>query len=200
MKAHSISMAARGHTDNTNISDKVSLREQAVAGLDELRVLDLFGGENRLWSHFDCARYYGIEIEKGKGQNLRADNLRVIHSLDLTGFNVIDADSYGIPANQIKALYENWDLQEGTVVIYTCITNRISALSKAVVGHFGLDAINRKAGTLIRMKSAELFYALLYDLGVRKVYRYITKAVTNYHKEYGYFVVGKCNQVRHEKA
>jgi len=184
-------MARTKHTDNTNSSYKVSLRAQATSALDELRVLDLFAGDNILWSAFKCARYYGIEKEKGKGRNLHADNLKVIGSLDLSQFNVIDADSYGIPANQLEMVFSNKTLRDGTVIIYTCITNRISALSKAVTIEFGLQKINRIAPTLIRGHSAELFHSFLYEKGVRKICRYTIRDGTSYYKEYGYFVVTK---------
>lgn len=95
LKAHSIK------TDNANETKKVSLRRQATAHLDSLRVLDLFAGKNVLWSHFETEKYYGVEKEKGKGKNLNADNIRIIARLDLSKFNVIDADSYGIPFNQL---------------------------------------------------------------------------------------------------
>ena len=65
----------------------------------------------------------GIEVVKGKGKNLNADNIRVIKSLDLSQFNVIDCDSYGIPLKQIEELYENPTLQDGTIIIYTAIGN-----------------------------------------------------------------------------
>lgn len=95
MKVHSTK------TDNFEIKSKIHLRQEAVKHLSELNVLDLFAGENKLWSSFEKNTYYGVEKEKNKGKNLYADNIRVIQSLDLSRFNVIDLDSYGIPFNQI---------------------------------------------------------------------------------------------------
>ena len=183
MKVHSTK------TDNASVGEKVSLRKRATGHLQELRVLDLFAGENVLWSKFDCARYYGVEKEKGKGRNLTADNLRIIESLDLSDFNVIDADSYGIPFNQIAALYENETLKDGTVIIYTCITNKMSKLSRRAVGHYNLSKIYKKCKTMIQGKARELYYAYLYENGVREVWLYNKKS--NFIKDYGYFIVDK---------
>lgn len=48
--------------------NKVALRKRAVESLDKLRVLDLYAGNNILWSNFDKEKYYGVEIQKGKGK------------------------------------------------------------------------------------------------------------------------------------
>ena len=183
MKAHSIK------TDNANIGKKISLRKQATAHLDNLRVLDLFAGNNVLWSHFDCTRYYGIEKEKNKGRNLTADNLRIIANLDLSGFNVIDADSYGIPFNQIVAIFENSTLTNNTVVIYTLITNKMSMLNKQCLKKFNIERLYKKCKVLMNGKAQELFESMLYENGVRKLF-YYTDSV-KFYKEYGYFIVDK---------
>lgn len=174
-------------TDNANIESKIHLRQLAVEGLDELRVLDLFAGKNKLWAGFDKTRYYGVEKVKGKGRNLHTDNIRVIESLDLSGFNVIDVDSYGIPANQIYELYQNATLQEGTVIVYTCITSKMSELNKCILDMFNLRDIYAKSKTMINGYAVDLFYGMLYDLGVREVCEYEIQA--NYDKHYGFFKV-----------
>ena len=84
------------YTDNANLEKKVALRKEAIRGLEELKVLDLFAGENLIWSKIKTDRYFGIESEKGKGKNLNVDNRRIIPVLDLRQFNVIDCDAYGI--------------------------------------------------------------------------------------------------------
>ena len=95
-RSKQLSTSGMGHsiqTDNAKLSEKVHLRKVATSHLNELKVLDLFAGENVLWSYFQCSRYYGVEQQKGKGKNLYADNRKVIPTIDLSGFNVIDIDS-----------------------------------------------------------------------------------------------------------
>lgn len=174
-------------TDNAQIESKINLRKIATSGLDELRVLDLFAGENKLWKSFDKARYFGVEKVNGKGKNLYTDNIRVIQSLDLSEFNVIDVDSYGIPANQIFELYQNDTLQKGTVVIYTCITNKMSALNKCILDMFNLRKIYTKSKTTMNGEAVDLFYGMLYNLGVREVCEYEIKSM--YDKHYGFFFI-----------
>lgn len=174
-------------TDNASVSSKVYLRKEATKHLSELRVLDLFAGENVLWSHFDKAKYYGVEKVKGKGRNLNCENMRVIASLDLSRFNVIDVDSYGIPFNQICALFANRTLRKGTVIIYTAITNKMSQLNKDAIRMFGLEKIYKKCKTLLNGRALEYFYGMLYENGIREVTEYEKKS--SFIKKYGYFVV-----------
>ena len=174
-------------TDNANIESKINLRRLATAKLNELRVLDLFAGENKLWASFKKARYFGVEKVKGKGKNLNTDNIRVIQSLDLSEFNVIDVDSYGIPANQIYELYQNDTLQKGTIIIYTCITNKMSWLNKRIFEMFNLHNIYAKSKTMINGYAVDLFHGMLYNLGVRDVTEY--QIHSRYEKYYGFFEV-----------
>ncbi len=180
MTVHSIK------TDNANLSHKVYLRRKATKGLKELCVLDCFAGENRIWSNFDCKKYYGIEKVKGKGKNLNADNERVLKSLDLSKFNVIDLDSYGIPVASLLNIFENATLKKGTVIIYTCIENAMSVLPKGLVKAFGLTEMYPKAPSLFNKRGHDLFYGLLYEYGVRKVTEY--RSDTSFEKTYGFFV------------
>ena len=183
MKVHSIK------TDNTCVYDKVYLRKIATNGIDNLRVLDLFAGENVLWSHFITEKYFGVEKVKGKGKNLNADNERVIASLDLSQFNVIDVDSYGIPFNQICEIFKNPSLKNGTVIIYTCITNKMSGLNRQCVEMFGIEKMYKKNKVLFNGLARELFYAMLQKYGVKEVFYY--RIEKNFSKDYGYFIVDK---------
>ena len=181
LRVHSIK------TDNASVPDKVFLRQKATENLAELRVLDLYAGENILWRHFETRRYYGVEIVKGKGKNLHGDCKRVIDALDLSGFNVIDCDSYGIPFGVILKIFGNKTLQKGTVIVYTAISNKMSGVSKECVKMFGLERIYKKSITLVAAKAHELFYAMLEKHKVKTVHYY--KVSGNFEKHYGYFVV-----------
>lgn len=180
MIAHSIK------TDNANISHKVYLRRLATKDLPELRVLDCFAGENRIWKNFETSKYYGIEKVKGKGANLNADNERVLAALDLSQFNVIDFDSYGIPCNVMQIAFENPTLRRGTVIIYTCIGNAMSTLPKSIVRSLGIERMYAKAPSLFNKHGDEYFYGMLSLHGVKRVYEYRVEG--SFKKRYGYFI------------
>lgn len=183
MKAHSIK------TDNFQIENKIKLRKKAVEHLKEVRVLDLFAGENRIWSQIKTDYYFGVEKEKGKGKNLNVDNLRVIENLDLSKFNVIDVDSYGIPFNQVSKIFKNKTLQNGTVIIFTCITNKMSGINKDCLKYYNLTKLYKKVKTLFNKYSRNYFYGFLYELGIKKVFKYTIEK--NFIKDYGFFFVDK---------
>lgn len=183
MKVHLI----RKKTDNANLAHKIFLRIQATANLEKLRVLDLYAGNNTIWNSFNCERYYGIEQVKGKGRNLHATNIKVIPNLNLESFNVIDADAYGTPYEQVELIFENKTLARGSVIIYTSIVAKLSSLTTACVEKNNLQKINKKARTLTALKTHELFYAMLAGYGISEVYKY--EEYNQYVKHYGYFYV-----------
>lgn len=148
----------------------------------------MFAGNNVLWSNFECEKYYGVEVVKGKGKNLNSDNVKVIASLDLSRFNVIDCDSYGIPMKQLEQIFVNPTLQPGTVVIYTCIGNAMSSLSSVTLDRFGVRDMYKKCKVLFNKKSVEFFCYYLYSQGIRSVREYEEESAT-FTKKYGYFIV-----------
>lgn len=181
-----LSNVHRDKVDNTSVPDKVFLRRKATEHLSSLRVLDLYAGENVMWSHFDTERYYGIEIIKGKGENLHGDCKKIIDSLDLSGFNVIDCDSYGIPFDVLLKIFSNKTLKKDTVIVYAAISNRLSGVSKECLKMFCLERMYKKAQVLIAEKAIELFYAMLEKHGIKVVHYY--KINDNFEKHYGYFI------------
>ena len=140
-----------------------------------------------MWSHFKTDRYYGVEILKGKGKNLNADYRRVIDSIDLSDFNVIDCDSYGIPFDVMLKIFNNKTLKKGTVIIYAAISNRLSGVSKKCLKMFGLENMYKRSQVLIAAKAIDLFYAMLERQGVKVICYY--KVEGNFTKHYGYFIV-----------
>lgn len=174
------------HTDNYEIGNKIRLRKRAIAHLDSVRVLDCFAGENKIWSRIKTDAYLGIEKEKGKGRNLCGDNRKIIPALDLSRFNVIDLDTYGVPAEQLIALYKNKTFQRGTVIIYTCIFGATCGISNALLDLFGMREIRDLGYMLTFGLHGELFNGLLAKLGVSRVWEYEVND-KGFSKRYGYF-------------
>lgn len=174
---------------NTHFATKRLLRRMATENLDQIRVLDLFAGENALWHNFDLARYYSVEKVKGRGKNIYGDNMKFIPSLDLGQFNVIDLDSYGVPVPQLNSIFENETLKPGTVILFTLIFNGVFRMNKCFQEYYNLNRISKKCSVILHCTMKGLFYDFLYRNGVRRV----TQAtyLDNYMKTYGFFVVEK---------
>ena len=174
-------------TDNKSIANKIFLRREATKHLGALSVLDLYAGNNVLWRNFEKEKYFGIEVIKGKGKNLNTDTRRVIDALDLSQYNVIDCDSYGIAFDIYKKILTNKSLRNGTVVIYTAIVNGFTQIQKEGMKMFGLEKMFHKCSTLFNPQGIEFFYGMLGNFGVDKVKYYEVKDA--YLKHYGYFTV-----------
>jgi len=176
----------RTQTDNKSFANKVFLRRQATQHLPELRVLDLFAGQNVLWQNIPSARYYGVEILPEKGANLNADAHQAIESLDLAAFNVIDCDTYGIPFALCRKLLQNPAVQPGTVILYTAICSVYTRVPNDCLALFGLQDLYPHAPGLFNRHAVSFFFDMLGKLGVCE-HRYYTTH-DSYKKHYGYFI------------
>jgi len=173
-------------TDNKSIGNKIFLRRQATAHLDELHVLDLFAGHNVLWKNIPTARYYGVELLADKGANLNADARRVIDSLDLSAFNVIDCDTYGIPFEVCRKILQNPSVQPSTVIIYTAIANIFTRVPNDCLDMLGLHGMYSEKPSLLNKNAIDFFYDMLARLGVTQLHYY--QSNDSYQKRYGYFI------------
>ncbi|MCL2445916.1 MAG: hypothetical protein FWD06_04015 [Oscillospiraceae bacterium] len=173
--------------DNKSIANKVFLRRKATEHLNELRVLDLFAGNNVLWHNFDKARYYGVELLPDKGKNLNADARQVVDSLDLSDFNVIDCDSYTIPFEICRKIIEHPKVKSGTTVLYTVITSIFTRLPNACLDELGIRDMYNIAPSMFNLNGATYFYDMLGNLGVKEIYYY--ENLAGFTKHYGYFVI-----------
>lgn len=176
-------------TDNKSIGNKIFIRKQAITELSEVNVLDLFGGRNVLWNNIHTNRYFGIEAEQHKGQNLYADSHKIVSSLDLSSFNVIDVDSYGISFDIYKELLANPKIQNGTIVIYTAITNEFTKIQNAAKQEFNFSSFYHKAPSLFNARAIEFFYEMLARYGIKEIFYYEVK--DNFTKHYGYFKINR---------
>jgi hypothetical protein len=126
-------MPSRTKTDNTPaaFAGKVGLRlaaVEAIASRDprfmnrELRVLDCYAGAGRLWSavrrcYDGKLEVMGVDTRRFR-RSIKVDNRRILRSLDLDTFDLIDLDAYGVPAEQAQIIAERG--YRGPIV-WTCI-------------------------------------------------------------------------------
>ncbi len=173
-------------TDNKSIANKIFIRKEAIKNLKEVKVLDLFAGRNVLWSNIKTDKYYGIEIEQNKGVNLIADANQVFDSLDLSCFNVIDCDSYGIPFDLYKKILTRDDIKKGTIIFYTAIAYQFTGLQNDIREYIGFKDFYNKAPTLFNAKAIDFFYEFISNYGVDEVVYYDIHDPIDKH--YGYYV------------
>lgn len=104
-------MAQTKKTNNSYLGNKVDLRINYLPAGD-LSVLDCYGGAGKIWVAIGREtgrqiRYLPIDkLDYGVGLFLPGDNLVYLASLDLSRFNVIDLDAYGVPYQQLRVLFD----------------------------------------------------------------------------------------------
>lgn len=152
--------------DNSNEAQKKALRKMAVAACrnpERPAVLDAFAGYGKMWEGVDMSKYTPIEKNPDKNPPgvIHADNVKVLRSIDLSKYDVIDLDAYGFPTKQLCAIIENGSMAPGTVVIYTAISNRLSSLASEELDALNAHGINEVAKTMASMFRFDAFKAIL---------------------------------------
>lgn len=174
-------------TDNHYLKDKVRLRAKYIP--DKPFVLDCYAGNGVIWREVQKLMAdtpiirLAIEKEKSKGGfHLAGDNVRFLMSLDLSAYNVIDLDAYGIPYQQIKILF---DRQYHGLVFFTFIQSIMGNLPHGMLMDIGFSkAMITKAPTLCARRGWDYFIQFLSLRGVDKI------TYTNHNRKYyGLFIM-----------
>jgi len=130
-------------TDNSRLNIKIKMRLDKTNDGDI--VLDCFHGKGVIWDIIKKHKnieVYGIEKEKNKGRiALYGECEKVIPSLDLSCYNIIDCDAWGIPYKAIKAVLKNHTLKKGTVIFYTFIQAGMGIINKELLQYTGVKKL-----------------------------------------------------------
>ncbi len=177
-------------TLNSFFKSKVELRLHALSTInkDAIYVLDCFHGEGRLWKEIQRQSekkiiLLGLEIDKAKKSPFNVvygDNKKILPSLDLSKYDIIDIDSFGDAYSYIKSIYSY--VNAGVIIIYTHITVNMGSMNKDIINDVIGMEIYKKCKTIFRSRFIPIFEAGLYKLGVRQVIQ-----MQKNNKIYGYF-------------
>ncbi len=173
-------------TDNSLLGYKVWLRVDHLP-TEPITVLDCFGGYGVVW---DCVkritgrndiRRLAIDKEKRKGA-VRGDNRKWLEGLDVSAYNIIDLDAYGIPFDQVNTLFTKHF--KGTV-FFTFIQSGMGTMPTKLLKANGISDPMRKAcPTLFGQIGWELWLDWLGLKGVKTVFHR-----SKDRKHYGGFVL-----------
>ena len=180
---------SRQQTDNSEIRLKTKIRID-VAKYGDV-VLDCFHGLGRLWDSvkpIKAVTVYGIEKEKNKGNGVWGDNVKFLKSMDLSKYDIIDLDSYGIPFPQLQEIFNNKTLRNCTI-IYTFIQTMQGTVNKKLLENYGISNIMfQKVPTIFRKHGHSAFLNYLNQNGVSEVFEHhIIKGSSDKH--YGFFKI-----------
>lgn len=187
---------------SSHFPEKIKLREMALleTGKDRIQVLDCFHAEGRIWDTIKRRNpdieitVIGIEKERTKkSQNFvfYGDNVKVIKSIDLSAYDLIDLDAYGCCWKQLDSVFKNGTASQGTPIIYTQIAIRQNGVYHDVYDLFGLRPIARACPSILHPVTnlRSHLHGALAARQVKTVKEYVFRE--NGTKIYGYFVLGQ---------
>lgn len=152
---------------------KIELRKKYTP--PNANVLDCFAGEGKIWDQVNAETNLAVKVlpidEKDYGRvGLKGNNIKFLKSLDLTKFDVIDLDAYGIPFDQLEILFDR--KYKGHVFV-TAIQSMLGQLPIGMLEKLGYSKLMvKKIPTLFAKNGLEKLKQYLAIQGVKKINYY----------------------------
>lgn len=178
-------------TDNSCLEEKVLLRLETVNLIDKdiINVLEAYAGDGYVWTEVELRTDKQINILRidqktdKQGIYLIGDNMKYLNSMDFSKFDIIDLDAYGIPFQQLEAVFNK--KFKGYVHV-TAIQSVMGNLPFGVFNTIGIPAkMYKKSITLFSKRGREMIYKYLYKKGVKTIHGYFIN-----RKNYFWFYLG----------
>ncbi len=99
-------------TENSFFNEKVHLRLNLLPDKEKIQVLDLFSADGKIWEEVQRRtdkQIQTLRIDKlpdKKGIYLQGDNMKFMSSINLSSFDVVDLDAFGVPTPQLDVLFK----------------------------------------------------------------------------------------------
>jgi hypothetical protein len=159
-------------TDNSYLADKAALRIGSLPDKSPVRVLDCYAGDGKVWAA--VRKLSGkkidilpIDIRQDIGFGLPGDNRIYLSSLDLSRFDIIDLDAYGIPYEQLKIIFER---NYRGIVFVTFIQSLYGMVSGGILEDIGYPpAMVNKIPTIFNRSGWDHFLQWLALNGVERI-------------------------------
>lgn len=160
-------------TDNHYLADKVELRMRHIPPRD-VRVLDCYGGHGKVWAlvkektSIDINRTAIDQRDDLKTFHLHGDNVKVMAGMDLSKFNVIDLDAYGVPYEQLKVVFNSG---YSGVVFVTFIQTMQGSMPHGMLRDIGISSVMvKKCPSMFGKHGWAYFKEWLSLRGVSEIY------------------------------
>lgn len=164
-------------TDNSNLLSKREIRKHSLKGIDQPRILECFAGNSNLWR----TKTTKIDKKRGlKGIYLCGDNIKFLMNMDLSRFDIIDLDAYGIPFNQLEIIFKR---KFKGIVHVTFIQSMMGIIKHKLLEKLGYTKnMILKCPTLFARNGVEKLFNYLFLNKIKKVY-----IISDNRKNYLYF-------------
>lgn len=179
-------------TDHSFLETKIQLRIDNLPEHD-CNVLDCFAGSGLIWNKIKDRlpekKIRVLSIEQKQIDNrfyLQGDNIKYLSSMDLSRFNVIDLDAYGVPYKQLKIIFSR-NLRSGTVIFVTFIQTLYGSLPIEMLVDIGYSRkMIAKCPTLFFKNGLDKLRQYLSLNGISEIKRY---SYNNKQKNYLCFTI-----------
>lgn len=157
-------------TNNSFLRNKAEMRINHLP--DSPSVLDCFGGAGLVWACVQRetgrrVKYVSIDkIDNGIGFYMPGDNVKYLEGMDLSRFNVVDLDSYGVPFEQLDVLFRRGYVGR---VFVTFIHNSFGIMPHGLLREIGFTDAMIHACPTIFSRRREYFIEYLAKKGVREI-------------------------------
>jgi hypothetical protein len=175
--------------ENSFLTEKINLRLD-ILPKKQVNVLDCFYGEGLIWSiigkkHKSKINVISIDKNINSNANFIGDNCKYLKNLDLSQFDIIDLDSYGIPFPQLEIIFQSKKID--CIIFYTHICTFMGGLHRKMLYKLGYTKkMIDKCPTLFYRNGFDKFKSYLWLNGIREIWN------INYNKKnYGYFILKK---------
>lgn len=189
---HCFSMSSNKKTDNSYLNEKIELRIDSIKHLKKVIVLEVYSGSGLIWNEVKKKTKKQIDIlkiekkENKKGVYLQGDNNKFIPLFDFSNYDVIDLDSYGVPFQQLKAIFQK---EYKGIVHCTFIQSGMGRLPNELLQEIGYSKQMIKKCPIILCKNGlEKMQNYLSKKGIKEITGYF-----NNRKNYFYFQTNGCN-------
>ena len=179
-------------TDNSYREQKSLLREESVKLIrkKEINVLEMYAGSGVLWDYVKKNSNKKINILKievkdnKKGVYLKGDNKKFYPLFNFENYDIIDIDAYGIPYQQLKAIFKK---EYKGIVIVTFIQSVMGRLPNGLLEDIGYTkTMIDKCPTLFSKNGLDKLEIYLFQNGVNQITGYFLG-----RKNYFYFKLNK---------
>lgn len=180
--------------DSSFKDEKINLRWMSLPDKNIISVLDCFAGTGYLWNQVKKRtskeiKVLSIDTNPRKPGTLKGDNVKYLKALDLSMYDIIDLDAYGIPFRQCKVLF---DRKYIGIVHVTIIRSGLRTMPTGLAQELGYTKkMYKKSPTLISTDGINKMLTYLAQNGIRSI-RYQRFP----EKFYGYFKTGNDKSIK----
>jgi len=163
---------ARTKTVHSYFADKVALRAGHLP-VDPVKVLDCYAGRGMVWAAVQKVTerkisVLPIDIADYGVFHLPGDNRAYLDSIDLSRFNVIDLDVYGVPYEQLRSIFNRGF--DGTVFV-TFVQTIVGVMNRGLLYEVGFtEDMVKKIRTLFFRRGWQYFLDWLAMNGVEQIW------------------------------